>query len=231
MTYVPPPTIAPTVTKDTGSMPGHIKTHPAYGMLRFSRVSGDPGTLFGSEVKHTTSFIQLTLVKGDEKWSGSQVWHHGNGRGLVEVNMTHGQFAELITSMNIGSGVPCTIRHLPGEEMPHIADESTIHEQIKEDVKGSTDKAVAAIGALAKAIAEAKMPKGAQAQLLDLTRRAHMSLSDSLPFVLDQYQEALDTMKARAATEVDAMLTGAIQRAGLNALKLDSGVSAPTLHS
>ncbi len=222
------PTIAPTVTKTEGPRDGHKKTHPAYGMIGVSRCQGSPGTLFGSEVKQTTSFIQITLSRAEEDWHLSQSWIHGRGQ-LVTVNMSHAQFAEMITTLNVGSGVPCTIRHLPGEEMPHIADESTVHDQIKADVKDTAEEAVAAIKALATAIVAAKMPKGVQNQLLELARQAAAKLDNSLPFVLDQYGEALDTMKARAATEVDAMLTGAIHRAGLDALKLDSGADQPRL--
>ncbi len=230
MTYVPPPPIAPTVRAEPPPMEGTVKTHPAYGLLGISRVQGNPGTLFGSEIKQPMSFIRITLTRAEDHWSLSRSWHHSRQQ-LVELDMTHSQFAEMITTLNVGSGVPCTIRYLPGEELPRIADDSTIHDQIKADVKDTAHEAVDRIKALHAAIAEAKLPKGVQNKLLELARSAAASLDNSLPFVLDQYQEALDSMKAKAAAEVDAMLTGAIQRAGLNALKLDSGVSAPTLHS
>ncbi len=225
------PTIAPTVTREDGPMEGIVKSHPAYGMLGFSRVQGDPGTLFGSEVKHTTSFIQMRVTQATEKWHLSQSWRHGNGKALIEVNMSHAQFAEAITSLNMGSGVPCTVRWLPGQELPHIADESTVHEQIKADVKDTTKEAVDAIATLRAAILGAKMTKTQQAELLGLADQAKARLDNSLPFVLDQYAEALDTMKARAATEVDAMLTGAIHRAGLDALKLDQSRETPELRA
>ncbi len=228
MTYVPPPTIAPTVTKLDSPRDGHRKTHPAYGVIGVSRVQGSPGTLFGSEVKQTTSFIQITLSAAEEDWHLSQSWIHGR-QPLVSVNMSHGQFAEMITTLNVGNGVPCTIRHLPGEELPHIADDSTVHEQIKADVKDTANEAVDLLKELQAAISEAKLPKGVQNRLLELARQAAARLDNSLPFVLDQYAEALDTMKARAATEVDAMLTGAIHRAGLDALKL-SDATQPSLH-
>lgn len=212
------PSIPPTVTKETGVLEGVVKTHPAYGMLGFSRVSGSPGTLFGSEVKHTGSFIRMTIVRGEEHWSLSQSWFHGRAETFVEVDMSHAQFAEAITSMNVGSGVPCTIRYLPGQQLPEIEDTSTVHEQIKADVKDTAHEAIDAIATLKAAIAAAKMPKGAQAELLKMADSASAKLTSSLPFVLDQYGEALESMKSKAATEVDAMLTSAIHRAGLEAL-------------
>lgn len=225
--YVKPSETAPTITEDNGPMNGIIKNHPAYGMLGISRCQGNPGTLFGSEVKRPHSFIRITLSPGEERWSLSQSWFMGRNKTLMEVDMSHAQFAEMITTLNVGSGVPCTIRHLNGEkEIPHISDDSTVHEQIKADVKDTAKEAVDAICSLRAAIATAKMPKRQQEELLSLADQARARLTNSLPFVLDQYVEALEAMKQKAATEVDAMLTGAIHRAGLSALKLQSSDNA-----
>ncbi len=207
-------------------MDGTCKTHPAYGMLGICRCQGDPGTLFGSEIKTPMSFIRITLSAAEDHWSLSRSWFHGR-KTLVELDMTHSQFAEAITTLNVGSGIPCTIRYLPGEELPRIADDTTVHDQIKADVKDTANEAVDRIKALHAAIAEAKLPKGVQNKLLELARSAAASLDNSLPFVLDQYAEALESMKAKAATEVDAMLMAAITRAGIDVLKLDKAASQP----
>ena len=92
------------------------ETSPAYGMLSFSRVSGGDPNLFGSSVEHDHK-ISLVLKRGEVSRDLNSDWYMGN-ETLFEVEMSYSQFAELISSMNVGDGVPVTIRHVKGEETP-----------------------------------------------------------------------------------------------------------------
>ncbi len=216
-----PPDIAPT---SEATDRGTTKTHPAYGMLSFSRVSGNPGKLFGSEINHG-HFIRMTLLEGEEHWHHSQVWHHGRiSRTLVEVDLSVAQWAELISSMNVGSGVPATIRYVddPMGTRPGIEDTDTLHEQIKGDIKAKTAKVTSVAKSLDKEmaamLADSKVPKAKQAALLALTRHIVMELESNMPFVVDQYQEAAEKVGAKAKAELDAYATSVIHRLGEQAL-------------
>lgn len=213
----------PTVTQDDGPLGGTIKKHPAFGMLRFSRCSGDPGKLFGSEINHA-SYITMTLVEGDEHRSLSHTFYHGHGRSLCEVNLSAAQFAELITSMNMGSGVPVTIRHVMGdsEPRPHIEDTDTLHEQIKTDIKDKTKRvtnnAKSLEKELATMLADCKIPKVKQEALKSLVGRIVQDLESNLPYVLDQYQEAAEKVGAKAKAELEAYASMVITQLGMQAL-------------
>jgi hypothetical protein len=55
---------------------------------------------------------------------------------LIEVDMTEHQFAQLITTMNQGMGIPCTIRHILMERVPEVpegleSEAETIHKEFK----------------------------------------------------------------------------------------------------
>lgn len=76
-----PPDIPPTLTHEDGPMEGSLKTHPACGMLSFSRCSGGPGTLFGSEINHD-HYIQMTLCPGEA--GTSTRWHSTQRRPTHE---------------------------------------------------------------------------------------------------------------------------------------------------
>lgn len=84
------------------------KTHPAYGMLSFSRRTGGKQSLFGSSIEHK-DVIAMTLRHGEVDRQLNRDWYHGT-EVIAEVEMSYAQFAEAITSMNIGTGVPVTIR-------------------------------------------------------------------------------------------------------------------------
>ena len=81
---------------------GKCTTHPAYGMLSFSRRSGGKQSLFGSSIEHK-DVIAMTLRHGEVTRNLSSDWYHGT-EVIAEVEMSYAQFAEAITSMNMGSG-------------------------------------------------------------------------------------------------------------------------------
>jgi hypothetical protein len=223
MSYTRPPDIPPTVTEETGPMPGQRKTHPAYGTLRFSRVQGDCGKLFGSEINHM-GYIEMTLQQAEEVRGLSHSWYHGHGRALCSVKMSAAQFAEIITSMNIGSGVPVTIDYLDDAvgQRPGIADDSTLHDTIKRKIKAKTEKVVDSASDLEKQLgamlADSKLPKTKQEALRALAATITRELGANMPFVLDQYQESAEKVAAKAKAELDAYTTSVIHRLGEKAL-------------
>lgn len=85
-------------------------SHPSYGLVSFSRCNCTPKNLFGSNIKHT-SYITLriggSIATQDKDLHQDKI--KSNYERYIEVALTSSQFAELLTSMNIGEGVPCTI--------------------------------------------------------------------------------------------------------------------------
>ncbi len=96
--------------------------HPSYGMLQLTRSSlGGNGTaLFGSSIMHN-DVIRLTITNGYmEQEDGQNRYYAKTGRRncIVEVDMSYTQFAEVITSLNMGDGVPVTIMNIGGQPVP-----------------------------------------------------------------------------------------------------------------
>lgn len=85
------------------------ESHESFGMMGFSRVQcgGDGAALHGSDLKHNT-LIRMTLSHGSKKRGLSNDWYHAEGR-IAEVEMSQNQFSEMITSMNMGDGIPVTL--------------------------------------------------------------------------------------------------------------------------
>ena len=226
------PDIPPTITEEHGPMPGQRKAHPAYGMLRFSRVSGGPGKMFGSEINHN-SYIQLELQPGEEQRHLSNSWFFGRSKCLMQVKMSCAQFSELITSLNMGSGVPVTIDYLADEmgQRPGIKDEDTLHETIKREVKKEANDAFKDADSLVKTLRAtleaSKLPKGKQTELIGLAEQLSRAVHQSMPFIVDQYQEAAEKVAAKAKAELDAYATNIIHRLGEKALNaLNEGANS-----
>ena len=212
-----------TVTKsEHGGNDSIRKTHPAFGMAGFSRIQGDPGRLFGSELSSLGTFIRFTLHEGSDDWHLHQHWFHA-GKTLVEIDMTPNQFAEMLTTMNTHGGVPVTIRYVDGKETPGFKDEDTLHSQIKadikEDVKEVSDMVRKLDIELKFVLAETSLSKAKKERLTGIVDKLRQTLDDNMPFVLDQYQEAVEKVTANAKAEVDSFMTHAITNLGLESLK------------
>jgi len=204
---------------DRPSDPDIVKTHPAFGMVKFARVTGGHSRLFGSELD-SNGFIRLTVCPGQEHWHLSRKWWmESTMTPLVEVDMTPAQFAELITTLNIGSGVPGTIRHINGQEVPDFADPDTLQAQIHGDIKQHTASIRRDLDDLRTRIVECGLGKGKREELLSDLDRVRRNVGANMPYILDQYTEAVEKVTASAKAEVESFVTHAVTQLGLDSLE------------
>jgi len=203
------------------------REHPSYGMLHITRMSGGGSTrLFGSPLATHYGTIRLTVSKA--KWSHSL--HHdryfGMSKDFIDIEMSQAQFADAITSLNIGSGTPCTIRYVQGERIESPPDYATEAEYIRdnfeskfEDMSKRTKKYADEILAMT-----AKMPAKVRRQIEIALDVMQQQINDSVPFVLQQFQEATTKITTAAKAEVDGFVTAQIRAAGLQAIAEGRGL-------
>jgi hypothetical protein len=210
------------------------RTHPSYGVVCISRTTGGPGArnLFGSPLAHHYGTIRLTI--GAAKWIHDL--HHDRYQGTslrgehIEIEMSAAQFADMITSLNMGSGTPCTIRRLTGVNVPPPPDLPTEAEHIRDNFEGSLDKYRAKARTYRKKIEEltAKLSTKAKEEIRIALDVIEDQLSSNVPFVVKQFQEATTRITTSAKAEVDAFVTGVVRAAGLEAI---AGGKLPSLLS
>jgi len=201
-------------------------THPAYGMVAFHRISGSPGKMFGSQLAQHGQFISLQIKRAERAHEYGQDWFHGR-QSLVEVWLSAAQFAELLTTMNVGDGVPCTINRLMGksvERMPE--DEQTEAEKVSSGFTGKMRKLSRSIREGAARAREKLLSKGTlkvsdRKNIAALLGRVQMELDANIPFVLESFQEAVEKTSTHAKAEIDALYTSAVERAGMEALGIE----------
>lgn len=108
-----------------------------------SRTSGGVTSLFGSSIQHRDT-ITMYLREGEFSRELNSDFYFG-GNEIVECEMSYSQFAEAITSMNVGSGVPVTIRYIQGkgkiEECPFVDKKKQYEEEFKNNLDKSNEKA------------------------------------------------------------------------------------------
>lgn len=201
------------------------ETHESYGIISFSRIShGGKSNLFGSSIRDHHITIRLTISRASVIHDG----HHDRYRELhpsiVEVEMSAHQFSELITTMNIGVGVPCTIRRVGKEGMQDPEFIELESEKIVTSFEKNIKKLMLSVTDKIKEIRPILTAKGPlkvrdKAAILELLQFVERELISNAPFAAEMFKEATERMINTAKSEVDAFLGHVINKAGLSAIK------------
>lgn len=129
------------VTASNNSTSEEFQEHPAFGLISISRRYRGDSTLFGSSIEHD-NVISLTVKHAINKRALSNDWYYGKGK-IVEVEMSLSQFSECITSMNVGDGIPCTIRYTEKDgNIPRIERNPSKQQQFMEEFVKTIERAM-----------------------------------------------------------------------------------------
>ena len=201
-------------------------THPAYGMAHFSRVSGNPGNLFGSSVE-CDHFVELEISPGVEIESDSYLSFMSSGTPYIRVAFSPAQFAELITSMNIGSGVPCTLRRIGEERVESIPDEIHVNEldrqkdNFKKQMKELSENLHKAQNRIKELLSLPRLTKEQKDELRNVLYKGIQDIDSNIPFYMEMFDEATDNIVQEAKAEIDATVHNCVLNAGIKALGED----------
>lgn len=196
-----------------------IETHESYGLLQISRVSGSHKPLFGSSLKHGST-IRVCIRRAALGRHLSHDWYYGREE-LVEVELSATQFAEAITTINSGSGTPCTILHVERKAMQECPDR-TPRQQINDEFKIAMQTVAAkleeATQAAKELLARKSLTKVDREVVLAAIARLNQEVASNIPFIHHSFDEAMDKTVMEAKGEIEAFYTHAVLKAGREAL-------------
>jgi hypothetical protein len=202
-------------------------THPSYGLISFSRVNcGGDIKFFGSQLP-IDNYIEMKVELGEMERSLTSdrfFPNYGNpNRIILKCRITPVQFSELITSLNMGGGVPCTIENIQGKTIPqetlHVENrkeftQRSFKESLNDFVKFFKEKTTSIKSILSKQT----LSKEDKREIGTSFEAVVIELENNLPFYLKQFQEGIDNIVLEAKTEVDAAIQHKITILGLNSL-------------
>lgn len=195
--------------------------HPSYGMIGFSRIRGGNPYLFGSAVKHDEK-IECTIRRADVSRSLSKDWFYGKD-AIVTVEMSYAQFAEAISSMNIGFGVPCTITYTEKEGMIPNCNYESKRETYRKEFENTVHKASADTDKLISDLqniftSKKTLSKADKENILKMLYQVKMNIDENASFVFDQFNEHMDQAVNEAKSEIEAFAQAKMNSIALAAL-------------
>lgn len=218
------PSQPPVVTDERhGGLMSKKMSHPAFAQIGASRVSGGT-TLYGSDFVHR-DFIEIRIAESDQYRDLSHDWHHER-KPIVQVRLSAAQWATFVSTLNHGSGVPCTLTLREGDwDIPSIEITETARDQFRREFAEDIDDARRAMRdalALAQSELTESMPAKRRKQLQFLIATAQRALESNSPFVVTSFDEHMDRVVEKAKMEAEAYVTSVVQRAGIAALQSDT---------
>lgn len=194
-------------------------SHPSFAQISFSRVQTTGADFYGSELKQD-NFISMTIKRSEINRTLTKDWYFGK-ETLLKLRLSANQFSELITSMNKGDGVPCTLEffntHI--EQVKHYESRKDFVHRKFEDRMKQFAKTLKQKQEVAKQLVKKKNLSKADIHDLNL----HLDwltqeVSSNIPFFAKCFQETMDEVVQEAKLEVENAIQHKISTLGLTEL-------------
>jgi Skp family chaperone for outer membrane proteins len=202
---------------------GEKEQHESYGMIEINRSTTNRGqSLFGSSIRHE-NIITIKIKKGVVERSLNNDWYFDKGTPFIEVDMSPTQFAELITTLNHGCGIPCTIKYINGQKMaecPEVNKRQQFEQEFARDMY-ELKKSITDLTKETKQLLNSKKALTIKEKQLILAQIESLEreILHNVPYVQSQFNEQMDKTVLEAKGEIEAFVTNTVQKLGLNSLQ------------
>ena len=216
--------VEPTVTERTQDHDRYVTTHPSFGVIGASRVSGH-ANLFGSNVGHS-GYVVIRIGHGEMHGSGFSEHVYSPASPLIEVALSEAQWAGFVSRMNISWGVPCTLQHmrLDGkyQEMPAIASQMKADEKLESQAEQMADASELRAKDYTKKLLELLETKLSGKALFEAKTMLDCVLNhgkSTREFHKKCLTETKEKLVVEAKLEFEAMLNSTVRELGLEHLR------------
>lgn len=202
-------------------------THESFGQIRFSRVSGGQNYFYGSELPQN-NYITLEILSseferdlcGDTFYPKEQI---------IKVRLSNNQFSELITSLNISSGVCCTIERKDNkkvEPFPEIENRKDfVHNLLELRLKDFNKKMNESKKRANQLISKKTLSEKDKTELKILLDVMVQEIHSNIPYFVKCFHEATDNIVKEAKMEIENAIQHKVYVAGLETLLKNNQLS------
>jgi hypothetical protein len=186
--------------------PEEFKTDPSWGWASFSSVSGGSGKFFATPVQ-SQHHIRLRIGQAKRGFSFGHQVVYPEGVEHIEISFSPAQFAELLTTMNAGSGVPCTIDRLMGKKIEFYEDTTNEMLEVKHIARKQFEEAAKeyfeAQQEILNILSDKKnLTKEDRAKIKNILDRMGNEVKHNMPFYVDMFNEAAERLTTVAKSEI-----------------------------
>lgn len=201
-----------------------IQSHPAFGLVKTSRVHTTGIRLFDSELDHheyiVVGIYEAEMVIGEDIPTPRR--SSERRRPIVEFQLSQAQWAAMVSSFGVGDGVPCTISYRSWgqtERLPSITEQKSVRDKFESQIETTTAKEIEKIkdevARLGDLVKKGRAGKRELEDVYTSLRAITVNLPSNLSFATKLMQESMDKIVSSGKAEVEAYISGAAMRAGM----------------
>lgn len=206
---------------------GH-ETHPAWATIRAVRGSGGHGVLFDSDIVHQHT-MRVSIGSAVRNRDLKHDWIHGQIKAdYIEVEMSEAQWASFISTPNSGSGTPCTVRYLNGQEVPGVHYDPRLALNMAETRAAASEafKHIQEAFDTLEGLIDNKAPMRGPAGQREALRHLKYAIANAVPNVdyagkklIEQTEEVVNKAKA----DIEMFVISKAHQLGINPSELGQG--------
>lgn len=195
-------------------------SHESFGQIMFCRSNGNDTRFYGSELPQD-HYITMEVYHSEIHRELTQDRYY-NREQILRLRLSSGQFAEMLTSMNHGSGVPCTIERIGGKKVQELPNQESrkdfVHRKFEDRMKMFGDLIRERQNKAKELVKKKTLSKEDMHQLQMHLEWLTGEVERNIPFFAKCFQETMDEVVFEAKTEVENAIQHKINTLGLNAL-------------
>ncbi len=196
--------------------------HPSFGQIYIGRESSRNTHLYGSSIPHS-QVVTLEIKHSVKHTSHHNENYHAYSAPIIKIALSEAQFAQLITSFNMGDGVPCTLRSIRGEHIP-ASEEQNQSKKVHSDLKNQFKKFSVKVEEGTEKVNEILNKKGTinkseRVKISKIHESLIQDIKSNLPFLHQCMMESYDKTISQAKTEIDAFHKQSLMKMGLEQLQ------------
>lgn len=186
--------------------------HPAWAVIGASRIQSNPGqVLFDSDIVHANT-VRIRLMLATRKRELHHDYIHGS-KMLAEVELSEAQWASFVSAMNVGDGVPCTLR-FDGDYVPGFPHEPQLAETMAE-THAAAERAFGDIREAFTAVENATTAKEKR-EAMDTLRARINNATPNVDFAGQQLVKQAEDVVQKAKADVEAFVTTRARQLGID---------------
>jgi len=194
--------------------------HESFGQISFSRISGRTN-FYGSELEQD-HYIDMEVYASEVERDLTQDWYYARGLPLIKVRMSSGQFSELITNLNIGTGTTCTIEMVNEKYVQELPFQESrkefVHRKFEDRMKEFAIELRKRQKVAKTIIAKKTLSKDDMRTLQQHVDWLTQEVESNIPFFAKCFQETMDEVIQEAKLEVENAIQHKISVLGLTEL-------------
>lgn len=196
--------------------------HPSFANIYVGRsqCSGKVA-LFGSSIKHH-DIITLRISPAYMDRDLNYDRYYAENTPYIEIDMSQSQFAEAITSLNMGAGVPVTLRRLNGEyieQCPFVDKREQFSNEFRDEMNELSRKLRETTEEVEELIQNKRtFTKADKEKILSTLHAVSMQISSNYPYMYSMFNEQMDKTVTEAKAEIESHLQARMEDVALKAM-------------